>query len=266
MSSIYKEMLDKMIFSFSTLHQYETCPYSFYLKKIENEKGITNSLAEIGSYSHDLFAQIFGKKISAEKALEKCVEEFEDNINEYISETSLNKKFNALCNYLSDLDIDNFFEKYDVLGVEKKFMWEIDKHPMIGFADLILKRKEDGGIILVDHKSSGHFMQKDGKTPLKNQLENLITYKKQMYLYADAMKKTMGFYPDLIVWNHFLDDGKKSVIVFDKTELDNSLIWAKNIIKMIYSDESFIDKQTYFMCNVLCEYRDICEYKDDDNE
>ena len=263
--SIYKEELDKLLFSFSTLHTYEECPFSFYLKKIEHEKGDTNGNAEIGSYSHDLLAKIFERTISVDAALEKCVSEFEDNVTEYISEKSLQKKHDALCSYISDLDIDGFFNTYEVIGVEKKFKWKIRDHNMIGFADLILKRKSDGKIILVDHKSAGHFMKTDGVTPLKNQLDNFNAYKKQMYLYADAMKKTLGYYPDLIVWNHFLDGGKKSVIEFNESELTDSINWALKIIDSIYSDEAFIANAGSFMlCNKLCDYRKTCEYKDND--
>lgn len=264
--SIYKDELDKIVLSFSTLHQYETCPYSFYLKKIEKEEGEGNGHAEAGSYGHDLLERIFSKKMTVTEALNECIDDFENHITEYMSDNAYDKKYAALCQYLGDLDIDDFFEKYDVLGVEKKFNWTIQGYKMIGFADLILKRKSDGQIILVDHKSAGHFMKTDGVTPLKNQLDSFNTYKKQMYLYADAMKQTMGFFPDLIVWNHFLDGGKKTVIPFNMEDLQAALQWAVDIIGEIYTDESFMDNQSYVMCHVLCNYRNMCEYKDSDED
>lgn len=264
--SVYKEILDKILLSFSSLHSYETCPYSFYLNKIEGEKGISNGYAQSGNYGHEALEQIFTKKVTPEEALQNCVNEFEDYVTEYISEDSLQKKMDALCQYLADLDIDSFFEKYEVLGVEKRFKWKISFFNMIGFADLILRRKSDGKVILVDHKSAGHFMKADGKTPLKNQIDNFTTYKKQMYLYADAMKKTMGFYPDLIVWNHFLDGGKKTVIEFNEKDLEESLKWAENIVDQMYNDEEFVENQSYMMCNVLCNYRDMCEYLVEDDD
>lgn len=266
--SDYENILDKISYSFSTLHGYEECPYYFYLKKIEkNQDTKKNSYAEVGSYGHELLERIFTKKISPEEALEECSEEFEFRITEYMSEESLMKKYEALCQYLVNLDVDAFFDAYEVLGVEKQFKWKIDNIKLIGFADLILKRKSDGVIILVDHKSSGHFMKADGITPLKNQEENLMAYTHQMYLYADAMKKTMGFYPDKIVWNHFLDGGKKSIINFDDHELASTLDWVRALIKIIYEDDVFDCKQNYMMCHVLCDYRDSCEYNlEEDDE
>ena len=261
--SVYKNILDKILLSFSTLHGYEECQYSFYLRRIEEITGKSNAYAQSGSFGHDIFCELFQKKMTKQEALDKVINEFEDSITEEMSEDSIQKKMTALYEYIEQLDLDGFFKKYKVLGVEKKFLWEIFDHKMIGFADLILKRKSDGKIILVDHKSAGHFMKKDGVTPLKNQEENFETYKKQMYLYADAMKKTMGCFPDIIVWNHFLDGGKKTVIQFDMDDYEKSLQWTKNIIEKIYEDEEFIAQQKYMLCNVLCDYRDICEYKDE---
>ena len=266
MDSIYKDILDKIVLSFSTLHTYETCPYAFYLKKIEKEQGISNGYAQVGDYGHEIFADLFAKKITQDEALDKCANDLEGSITEEMSDKSLQKKIAALCQYVSDLDLEAFFKKYEVIGIEKKFNWKIDNHRMIGFADLILRNKSDGKVILVDHKSAGHFMKKDGVTPLKNQIENFNTYKKQMYLYADAMKKVMGFYPDLIVWNHFLDAGKKTVIGFNQKDLEESLVWALDIIDKMYSDEEFLENQNYMMCNVLCEYRDSCVYKMSDDD
>jgi len=264
MGSLYESELDAITFSFSALHGYEECPYQFYLNKIEKEKGIDNGYAQSGSYGHELFEQIFTRKITPQEALDECVEEFENHITEYMSDSTLQKKKDALCEYLANLDIDDFFNKYKVLGVEKRFRWKIDDIKMIGFADLILQRKADSKVILVDHKSATHFMQADGKTPLRNQLSSFETYKKQMYLYADAMDKTMGIKPDLIVWNHFLDGGKKSIIEFNKDDMNKSIEWAKEIVKRIYSDKEFNAQKTYMMCNVLCNFREMCEYRNDE--
>lgn len=264
--SLYKDELDKIVFSYSTLKTYEDCPFAFYLKKIEGESGDTNAHAQIGKYGHEFFEHIFKGEITPDEALAECIEDFEDIVTEDISEASMQKKYAALCQYLADLDVDNFFKEYEVLGVEKKFNWEIDGHKMIGFADLILKRKSDGKIVLVDHKSAGRLMKKDGKTPLKNQIEYLESYKKQMYMYADAMKKTMGFFPDIIVWNHFLDGGIKTIIEFNQQEYEDAIQWVKDTIEKIYADEEFIENKSYVMCNMLCNYRNTCEYKNDGDE
>ena len=262
--SIYKDDLNKIWLSYSAVHGYEECPYSFYLKRIEKIDGITNGYAESGSFDHEILEALFTKKLTKEEALDRILTEFEDSItDDTMSEDSIQKKMYAFYNYVEGLNLDEFFGEYEIIGVEYKFRWKIGKYKLVGFADLILKRKSDDIVILVDHKSAGHFMKVDGVTPLKNQRENLEAYKKQMYLYADAMKQTIGYLPDLIVWNHFLDGGKKTIIPFDNKEYKEALEWAKQTIDEIYDDEEFEARQSYIRCNVLCEYREMCEYKNE---
>lgn len=258
--SRYKEILDKIEFSFSTTHLYEQCPYAVYMKKIEEIDGDSNAYAEIGSYGHELNEKIFKKKYTTQEALDECINEFDEHIFEYITESSKDKKYIAMCDYFSSFDED-FWNEYEVIGVELEVHWKIGKYNCIGYIDLILKRKSDGKIFLIDHKSASHFMKKDG-TPLKNQEENFIAYKHQMYMYSDAIKKKLGFYPDYIVWNHFLDNGHKTIIPFSKEELNETLVWFKRTVKEIYSDEMFEPKKNYMMCYQLCDYRNgLCEYK-----
>ena len=46
---VYKNELDNIVWSFSTLHQYEQCPYAFYLKKIDNTE-IPKRIAKAAGY------------------------------------------------------------------------------------------------------------------------------------------------------------------------------------------------------------------------
>lgn len=257
----YKEDLDKIEFSFSTLHQYEQCPYATYQKKICGETGINNAYAEIGSFGHGLNEKIFKHEMTVQEALNDCVENFEYNVCEYISETSKENKFAAMCDYLANFD-ETYEERYEILGVEKEFHWKIGKHKCVGYADLILRGKESNKVFLIDHKSAGHFMKKNGE-PLKNQEDNFKAYSKQMYMYSDAMMKEYGFYPDYIVWNHFLDNSKTTVIPFNKEDLNSAIQWVKDTIKKIYSDTKFEPgEEDYTMCYLLCNFRDSCDYKE----
>ena len=69
------------------------------------------------------------------------------------------------------LQNETYKEKYEIIGVELKLEFKIGKYKFVGYADLVVRNKESGEVILVDHKQATHFMKKDG-TPLKNQLEN----------------------------------------------------------------------------------------------
>lgn len=262
--SKYKGIWDKTRFSFSALRQYDECPYALYLTKIVGEKGIGNGYAEIGTYGHDLLERVFSRDITIQDALDECIEEFDDHITEDIPESSKDKKYEALCDYLAEFD-EGIFDNYEVLGTEIKCMWQIGKEKFIGFIDLVLKDKETGKIYLVDHKSSDHFMKKDGKTPLKSKESSFNSYKKQMYLYADAMKKILGYLPDYIMWNHFLDRGETTVIPFDEGEYKDVLKWAEQTINGIRSDDEFKAIPDFFRCTKLCNHRETCPYIEDED-
>lgn len=236
------------------------------MNKIEKIEGDNNAYAEIGSYGHNLNERLLKKEISAEEALDECVSEFENHVFENISEATKEKKYLALCSYLENIVLENtlndVFENYEIIGVERVFKWTIGKHKMIGIIDAVFKNKVSGDVYLVDHKSASHFLKKNGE-PLKNSQENFELYKKQMYLYADAMKKTLGYFPKYIVWNHFLDEGKLTIIPFDIDEYNEAIHWVKETIKQIYSDTEFTAKYDYMRCNEFCNYRNgYCEFKE----
>lgn len=260
--SEYKNILDEIVFSYSSLSQYDGCPYAFFMNKIQGIKGDNNAYAEIGSFCHKLCAKYLTNEASLPDILAECVEDFDDQITYDISESSKDKKYYALCEYIAGFDEDDFRQRFEVLTVEKKVFWTIQRHRMVGVIDLILKDKKTGKIYLVDHKSSSHFLKKDGK-PLKTMEESFIKYRRQMYMYADAMKKSkeFGFIPDYIVWNHFLDDGKLTVIPFNEKDYKETIDWVKDTVDRIYEDEEFMPHVSYMMCNQLCNYRDgYCEY------
>lgn len=256
--SKYKEIWDNVEYSFSTLNQYCECPYSIYLKKIVQEEGISNAYAEIGSYGHSLNERIFKNEITVQEALEECIEEFGYQITEDISESNKEKKYNALCDYLAELD-ESYKDRYEVVAVELKVQWKIGRNNLVGYIDLILKDKETEKIFLIDHKSANHFLKKNGE-PLSNQKKNFEEYKHQMYMYSDAMKKILGFYPDYIVWNHFLDNSEKTVIPFDENEYKETIEWVKSTIRKMKRDEKFKANKSFMMCKRLCDYRESCEY------
>lgn len=261
MKSKYKEILDLIEWSFSTVHLYETCPYAFYLKKICELLGINNAYAEIGKYGHHINENIFKKTMKLDEALNEWIEEFNDHVFEYISESSKEKKYLAFCDYLCAFD-ETRLAKYEILGVEVEFHWEIGKYKCIGFADLILQDKETKEILLIDHKSAPPFYGKKGKL-LKAQTDNFYTYSKQMYMYCKPIYEKYGKYPSKIIWNHIFDD-ERTVIDFNMEDYEKTLEWFKKTVQKIYKDTKFEPCKSYMMCNQLCNFRMDCEYKNEE--
>lgn len=253
----YKKILDKIVWSFSTLHLYEQCPYAFYCKKIECKDGEQNFFAENGSVMHEIFEELLNRKYGLEVASSIYSDRY-DLICSKTKQSTMDKTFEKCMDYLCSVDEFDFC-KYEILGVELKLNFEIKKYKFVGYADLVIRDKSSGEVILIDHKSSDHFMKKDG-TPLKNQLENFLAYKNQMYMYCKGLKDCFGINVNKIVWHHFKDNGELTAIPFAESDYEESLKWAVDTIKKIYRDRSFKDKKSFMMCGQLCDYRNDCEY------
>lgn len=261
--SNYKEDLDEIKWSFSTLHMYEECPYSFYMKKILKEPGVPNAYAEIGSFAHEILEGLFSQKIALGGAIDRWNNEFEDNITSWVKEETKDKKFGDFLDYLNAFD-ESWKDKYEVVGTELKCEWVIQGFKFIGFIDLLLKEKSTGDLMLVDHKSSGHFLKKDGSV-LKSQKENFEAYSKQMYLYCYPIFEKFGKFPKNIIWNHFFEN-KVTCIDFNKDDYDKVIGWSLGVINQIYEDETFEACQSYMRCKVLCDWREDCEYLEEEDE
>ena len=226
---MYTKEINNMTYSFSRLHAYEQCPYLFYLKYIEGREGESNFYAANGKAMHEIFEELLTEKISIDECTIAYAEKF-DMIFETERESIMENTYEKCMDFLCEMDdIDR--NLYEIIGVEMILEFMVEKYKFKGFADLVVKNKLTGEVILVDHKQAGHFLKKDG-TPLKNQLDNFLAYKKQMYLYCKGLKEQHGIQVDKIVWNHF-KESQVTVIPFRQEELDETVEWAKKLIAKI---------------------------------
>ena len=250
-----------MTWSFSRLHAWEQCPYAFYLKYIEQRDGESNYYAANGKCMHEVFEAILTNQIPLDECTQ-CYADKYDLICETTKQSTMDSTYEKCMDYLCTIDgID--LEKYEILGVELKLDFNIGKYKFVGYADLVVKNKKSGEVILVDHKQATHFMKKDG-TPLKNQLENFLAYRHQMYIYCKGLKDCFGIDVNKIIWHHFKDNGELTIIPFEADEYEETLQWAANTIEKIKKDKKFLNKRSYVLCSSLCDYRNDCEYKNGD--
>ncbi len=256
----YKKELDEMVWSFSRIHSYEGCPYGFYLKYIEKEKGIDNFYAGNGRLIHEIHEKILKGELDIEDCVNYYIEEF-DFIEERERENIETNAMNACADYLSELDFDGL-KNYNILGVEEEIHTKIGKFNIRGFIDLLLEHKETGEIIVLDHKSSKYMLKKNGEV-LKGKENDFLSYKHQLYLYCKYVIEKYGKVPKYLVWNHFKEK-KICKIDFVQEEYEETLEWFKKLIKKIYKDKDFEAKKDYIMCNSLCDYRRICEYRNEE--
>lgn len=257
----YIKELNKMTFSFSRLHMYEQCPYAFYLKYIEKRDGESNFYAENGKCMHEVFENLFTDKTSLEDCPRLYNEKF-DLICETVRPNIMENTYMKCIDYLCEMDgLDK--DTYEIIGVEMKLEFKIGKYKFQGYADLVVRNKKTGEVILVDHKQATHFMKKDGVTPLKNQLENFIAYKKQMYLYCKGLLEQHGIKVSKMIWNHFKDGGLLTTIPYIESEMKETEEWAINLIETIKKDKQFAEQKSYMTCRELCDFRNDCEFQDE---
>lgn len=257
-----REEVDKMRWSYSRLSCYEHCKYAFYLKYIIDDDSQYlaegNFYAEVGSFVHEILAMIFSGKLSIEEAPQYYIDHYDEEVCYKVKQSTMDKTYESCANYFANADFERL-KKYEILGVELELQLTIDGYDFICFIDLLLRDKETGKIILIDHKSSAYPLKKDG-TVLAKSKESFASYKKQMYLYCRAVKEKFGEFPGVIAWNHFKDD-KIASITFDKEEYEESIKWFIDTIHAIEKEECFSDSQDFFYCSTLCDYRNCCEYR-----
>ena len=261
--SDYKEQIDKMCWSYSRLTSFGHCKYEFYLNYIINDDeqylSEGNFFAESGSFVHEILAKVFSGEMTPDEAHQYFLDNFEDNICYKLKKKETMQKTFELCSdYFAALDL-SWLDKYEILGVELKIKFKIAGYEFISFIDLLLKDKETGEIIVVDHKSAPYPFKQNGEVK-KNSQHSFDTYKKQMYLYSFAVLQKFGQLPTELWWNHFKDGGKIAKIKFDPNEYDETVKWFADTIHEIEEETEYPPSTDYFYCHNLCNFRASCEY------
>lgn len=255
-----------MTFSFSRLNSFENCKYEWYLNYLlldENGKHIydkeQNFYAAFGKFCHGILEKILRDKMTIEESADYYQDNFDEQIECWdVSDTIRDKYFYLGLDYFSVLDFE-WLKKYEILGVEKKVVFEIADTHFVGFIDLLIREKDTGDIIVIDHKSSEYPIGKKGNV-LKKHQDSYEAYKRQLYLYSIAVFNEYGKYPKELWWNYFKEQ-QWLKLPFIHSEYDNSIEWVKDTLLQIKNEEDYEPTEDYFYCNNLCGFRNSCDYK-----
>ena len=148
--SQYSFMIDNMVWSFSRINSFNVCPYEWYLQYIEGLQGENNFYAEFGTYCHKILEKYEKGELGIFDLADYFVDHFDEEIKSNVSNPE--KYIELGKSYFENIDLD--LGNYEVLGIEKKCDFELEGRKFTGFIDLLLKDKETGEIVLIDHKSS----------------------------------------------------------------------------------------------------------------
>lgn len=181
-------------FSFSSLTSYEHCPMGFKLHYIDKVESSGNGFSDYGTLCHKLLEE-YAKNQTPMIAL---AEEYESRFDKEVINSFPpypkgmgQKYYDAGLKYFEEFD--GFGDEWEIISVEEKFELDIEGYTIIGLADLVLKNKNTGEIMVVDHKSkSASSMKKE-----------LNVYRKQLYIYAMYVKDRWGVWPSILRFNMF---------------------------------------------------------------
>lgn len=253
-----------MVWSFSSVNSYQTCPKGFYCNYILKYPKSNNAFAEWGSFGHSLFERYYKDEIDLFDIGMLYESEYETNVTLPFprSRVDLGERYRAAGQEFFD-HFEGLPDNLEIIGVEQKVTLTIGKYAFVGYIDLILRDKNDGKYIVYDHKSKSGF--KDDKE--KDE------YLRQLYLYSLFIMDRFGVYPKELTFNMF----RAGMIVteaFDEEKLGDAINWFTGTIDKIYEDTKFYDhiyldykaagkklsdfKKQDFFCNNLCNVRTSC--------
>lgn len=157
------------------------------------------------------------------------------------------------------------------MGVEKQLKFTLKEttsgfekeYPFTGFIDLLLKNKKTGGLIFMDHKSSGMKFKRNGD-PYKNEEEHWKAFQRQQLLYTVPFIEA-GEKVDYLSWNMFRNQFIKT-IPWTREGYDEAYEWALKQIHILENEGEWIPKQDFFYCKNLCGYRYNCSFAAQEEE
>lgn len=255
-------LLDTMTWSFSRLNSFYNCPYEWKLRYIDCNKSENGFFGEYGSLIH----KILEKYEKGELSLFELNDYYEEHFSESVPHDAPPNKYVDIkqsyyekgLDYFNNIDLD--LDKYEVLGVEKEVRFQIAGKNFVGYIDLLLKEKETGKIIILDHKSASIKILKNGKVSKSDQ-EHVREFIRQLCLYAIPVIEEYG-HVDELWWNLFKDKNWLKM-PFNKEDYDEAIQWAEDTLKLIETEKEWLpNNSSSYYCNYLCGQRNnACEYK-----
>ena len=255
-------LLDTMTWSFSRLNSFYNCPYEWKLRYIDCNKSENGFFGEYGSLIHKILEKYEKGELSLFELNDYYEEHFSENVphdappNKYVDIKQ--SYYEKGIDYFNNIDLD--LDKYEVLGVEKEVRFQIAGKDFVGYIDLLLKEKETGKIIILDHKSASIKTLKNGKVSKSDQ-EHVREFIRQLCLYAIPIIEEYG-HVDELWWNLFKDRNWLKM-PFKKEDYDEAIQWAKDTLALIENEREWLpNNSSSYYCSYLCGQRNhACEYK-----
>lgn len=249
----YKPLIEEMVWSYSRLSSFDSCPYRWFLKYIKHDKENEQFYASYGSFMHRLIEGYYKGKISKEDMLTTFLKNFSKEVRgARPHEKTVEKYIRYGSEYLKAFRPF----KFKMIDVEKKVKFHINGIPFVGYIDYL--GMDEDKFVIVDNKSRD---LKKRSTRLKptakdKELDQMLG---QLYLYSAAIKQLYGEFPKLLCFNCF----KTNTFIeepFDEDIYNDTIKWAIKKIEEIKNADDFHPNIDYFFCNYICGFSNTCCY------
>ena len=232
--------------SYSKFDLYQTCPFAFKLKYIDNIDSGTNHWAEIGKCMHSVFEfwgreRIKNKNVTTSDLLKVLEEKFppENVFKNQIEYEDWKHTTKKMCDTFLD---NNYDLKPLFVELELKQKLIDGLPPFITIIDRIdgqLDKPEDWSVI--DYKT--------GSVYSKKKLVNNL----QLSIYALAIEKEFGKIPENFEF-YFVKHNKKRSIALTPKDLQNAITKIKSIWDDIQNGIFPRNNSNKYFCTKFCNY------------
>lgn len=246
-------ILNNLTWSYSKLLCFNSCPYQFYLRYILHQPTTELFYATYGTFIHKLLAGFYAGKIPREELVPRYIGGF---FSEVRGKSPGLKVFgDYYAQGLAHLR-DPWKPEVEIIGVEKEILYDIGQYKFTGFIDLILDN--DGGLIIVDHKSHNLNPRSGRKKPTLKDKE-LDQYLKQLYLYSAGIQQIMGSFPPKLVFNCYRS-GIQIFEPFVMSDYEATIRWALTSIEEIKRSD-WPALGNFYQCRHICDVAQNCEWR-----
>lgn len=239
---VYAPLIRDMRWSYSRLTSFESCPFGWFLRYIKIRRENDTFYASYGSLVHRILAGFYSGRLEKSALPTEFLMRFREEVKGFRPAASTVEKYvKEGAEYLRH----PFVPDGEIIGVEEEIEFTVCGIPFVCFIDLLTK--EDGKLVITDHKSRVFKSQKEADGMMR-----------QLYLYAAAVQERYGEFPAVLRFNCFRD-GRIVERDFDDGVFVDTAAWACTTVKAIEGAEDFFKNPEWFKCRNLCGYSEICE-------
>lgn len=252
----YDLTIDAMEWSYSRLSAFEDCPYLWLQRYIYEIPGQSKFFAQYGSLMHSILQQYLTGTLNKQELVPYYLLHFTEDVTDKAPSHKIYMGYlEQGRQYLKTLS----FPSRQIIKVEDKMQFQFADRPFIGFLD-VLSEDENGKLYITDHKSRALKPRSNRTKPTLSDIE-LDKYQRQLYIYAAAVKKLYGRYPDYLEFNCFRV-GTWICEPFRYERMMEVEAWARRLIDRITATDDWYANLDFWFCKQLCDVAAECEYEE----